>query len=133
MLWPQTQAAVEAAGIDLTATDRAAFHASANARTLLALTLVTAVVVGGGIGLPVALDLGTWALYVGFIGAALPASLVGRGWQLRADQRMASRVRALAAQRRAERAAATTIPALGAAGGAVAVPGLVDERVRGAR
>jgi hypothetical protein len=132
VLWPQTKVAVEAERGALTPNDDASFWVKSIGMTLASAVLIAPL---GLVGLfvPALLDWPVWTLVVGLFATGLPVFAGIRVLHERADARLAAKVHELAARRRAQREVARTIPALGAGGDSVAVPGIVDDRVRDAR
>jgi hypothetical protein len=133
--WPNSNDALREVGRDLTNVDRTRI----DVRRLAISTVTIGGFTAGAVSLVLVgaevLNLGTAGLIPIFM-----VSLLGGLWGVlaagrRSDAALARHIRALAAQRRNEAQAARTIGALGAssAEAPVAVPGIVDERVRDAR
>jgi fatty acid desaturase len=132
VFWPKMSAALDEQRAILTTADHAAVRTRATATTTLGVIVATAAILAAFF-IPHLADWPTWAFYVAVLVVALP---VGVGTRLLAnaeDAKAARRVHELAARRRLEREQARTTGALGAGGDSVAVPGIVDDRVREAR
>jgi hypothetical protein len=132
VLWPVMSAALDEERDVLTPRDHAIIRARATGISLSLSVAFTAVILAS-LFVPSIAGWPTWAFYVAFLLAAMPSGIALRVTFNAQDAKAARRVHDLATRRRAEREAARTIPALGAGGDSVAVPGIVDDRVREAR
>lgn len=132
VLWPKFSAALDAEREALTPGDGARIRARTTA-VAVAMGAAAGVAFIGSIFVPGMLGAPSWALYLTFALVSLPAGIALRIRFNVEDEKAARRVHELAARRRAEREAARTIGALGTGGDSVAVPGIVDDRVREAR